>query len=97
MANRTFKQSLLSATGTNQNAKWYEDREWFTVTEAAKILMVSRSAVFRWIHEGKVKATFPPMTEGEGNWMVHWSGIANPPNKNPPRATDAREGTKGQM
>ena len=71
--------SILDSSGTKTNATWFQETEWFTVAAAAKVIRVTEAQVHDWITRGKVIATMPPMTEGNGEWLVHWSSVSNPP------------------
>ncbi len=69
----------LDAQGTQANAEWFREKEWFSFEEAMTTMRVSRRQLMRWIHESKVAAVFPPMTDGEGEWVIHWTSVVQPP------------------
>ena len=86
--------SFLDYSGTQTNASWFQEKEWFTVQDAAKVIRVRESQIHDWITQGKITATMRPMTEGNGEWLVHWSSVSSPPEiKTSPDLRDNRGGT----
>ena len=43
------------------------------------LMECSRRQLNEWIREMKVSATFAPMTEGHGEWLVHWTSVMDVP------------------
>jgi hypothetical protein len=76
---------FLDAQG---NASWFKEEDWFTFEEAMTLMECSRGQLNEWIREMKVSATFAPMTEGHGEWLVHWTSVMDvPETKKPPPPT----------
>ena len=60
-------------------ASWFKEEDWFTFEEAVSLMECSRKQLKKWIRERLVIATFPPMTEGNGEWIIHYTSVANKP------------------
>ena len=62
-------------------ASWFKKKDWFTFGEACGLMECDPRTLHCWIREGLVLASFPPGTDGNGEWFIHADSVANKPSR----------------